>query len=141
MNKVVIEPGAANEKLANWLSNNANRFSGIYTQRAISDAWVKNKTLAFSKLNPTEVDYGVLKGTNLRVYQMHKHNPQIPVNTVQALQCALKRLNDKQEEIILVTHHTHFQRAYRNFSAIYDKALIINPFIKDVPYPESHGPI
>lgn len=128
--------------LASWLYDHANCFSAVYTQRAISDVWLDNQVLDYSYTQPmSEHSYGVLTGTDTKVYQMHKHVPTLsPVRTREALRCALDRVGETfQGYIVLVAHDKQFWRAFRDLIAMYPEHSVINPSIADVPYPNSES--
>jgi len=143
VDKPVINPGIANEKLAAYLFKNRKCFSVILTQRAISDVWLKNSKMTYPETgNLTEASYGLLKDSETKVYQMHKDDPDIPVRTFEALQCALNRLRNHQDkQIVLVAHEAHYWRAYFDLSSMHSATKIVNPNIRETPYPESMGPL
>jgi hypothetical protein len=134
INQPIIKSGKANEELAKFIFENRHCFSTIFTQRAISDVWLLNKKMKYSKKNSTEADYGILIDSSTKVYQMHKDDSQIAVRTFEALQCALNRLNIKKKKIVLVAHDTHFKRAFFDLSTIYPPINIINPDIHNISY-------
>ena len=134
----LFKPGKANEKLAEFLFANRHCFSAIITQRAISDVWLLNKKMIYPLNNPTEADYGILKGSNTRVYQMHRDNPQLNVRTFEALRCGLDRLKNADErEIVLIAHDAHYQRAYFDLSIMHPPTKIFYPDLHNIPFPKT----
>ena len=123
-------------------TNNARRFSIILTQRAISDVWLGNGDLIYpDPYHATENDYAYLKGTATKVYQMHKHNPNlVSVRTLEALRCAMNRLKGlPKKKIVLATHDKQYWRSYYDLASIHGKKDIINPNIRGVPHPQSQS--
>lgn len=68
------------------------------------------------------------------VYQMHRHDPSVPVRTFETLRYALNRLAFRPKYIALIAHDKQFERAFDDLSVMYPKRQIINPNISDVPY-------
>lgn len=113
-----IEPGKANQYLADWLEERGNCFSLVLTQKAVSDA-LENQ--------------GFLRdGTP--VLHMHRHDPRIPVRTLEALRCALDRFADPPDSVVLVAHDKQYERAFRDLEALYPDHEILNPCMVHVPY-------
>ena len=144
INQPVIQPGKANEELADFLYKNRHCFSVILTQRAISDVWLLNNLMSYSQTDNriTEGDYGVLKDSDTRVYQMHRDDPQITVRTFEALCCGLGRLeNTQNREIVLVAHDAHYERAFFDLSSMHSPDKIVDPGLRNISYPDSMGPL
>jgi hypothetical protein len=114
----VIEPGKANEYLADWLEKHGECFSLVLTQKAISDALE---------------GAGVLR-SGTPVVQMHRHDPRTPVRTLEALHCALDRFENPPDSVVLVAHDKQYERAFNDLRAIYPQCRIVNPCIMNVPY-------
>lgn len=117
VDKPVIKLDKANEKIAAYLFKNGKCFSVLFTQRAISDAWLRNSKMTYPETgNLTEASYGLLEGSETKVYQMHKDDPDITVRTFEVLQCALNRLRNHQDKkIVLVAQDAHYWRHQPTF--------------------------
>ena len=132
----VVASGKANMLLARWVYDHADCFSAIYTQRAISDVWLKEGQMTYRSPDPEQADFGVLAGTSVRVYQMHRHDPKIKVRTLEALRCALDRLKPAVgEKIVLVAHDHHFPRSADGLAAMVGRDTIVNPHVGVDAYP------
>jgi hypothetical protein len=114
----VIRPGKANKHLANWLEKHAGCFSLVLTQKAISDALENENTLK--------------NGTP--VLQMHRHDPKMPVRTLEALRCALDRFDIPPDSVVLVAHDKQYERAFNDLRSMYSQHDMVNPYIVNVPY-------
>lgn len=101
-------PGKANEMLAEKLEACADRFKLVMTQKAVSDALS----------NPEKLSNGV------PVYQMHQDGCGY-INTMQAFQCALARFEKPPEQIVLLAHPRHIERAFFVLSSLYPANQII----------------
>lgn len=98
-------PGKANENIARKLEKCADRFDLILTQKAVSDA-IKDTVLL------------------RKVYEMHKDIDKY-INTIQAFKCALERFEEPPEQIVLLTHPRHLERALFDLEALYKGKIII----------------
>ncbi len=110
-------PGKANEALAAKLEACATRFKLVMTQKAVSDALS----------NPEHLK------NEVPVYQMHRDGCGY-INTFQAFQCALARLENPPGQIVLLAHPRHIERAFFVLSALYPADKIIKIHLGPVAY-------
>lgn len=103
-----ILPGKANAQIAQKLQQCAERFSVVLTQKAVSDALP----------NPEELRDGT------PVLQMHRHDPRVGVRTFAALRCALQRLAELPDRVVLLAQPKHLNRARLDLRALYDGAIV-----------------
>jgi hypothetical protein len=115
-------PGKANEALAAKLEACAARFKLVMTQKAVSDAL----------LNPEQLKNGV------PVYQMHRDGCGY-INTMQAFQCALARFENPPDQIVLLAHPRHIERAFFVLSALYPTDKIIKMHLGQAVYEDESG--
>lgn len=123
--------GLANRDLANWLDNNARKFSLIMTQEAV--IWALDES---GKMPSTAVDVpraGHLHDVEVR--RIHRHIPGANVRTLETLCCAKQWFgNEEPETIVLVAHPKHYERACRDLRSQFKKSRIVNSGITEDSY-------
>ena len=123
--------GLANLKLADWLNNNASKFSRIMTQEAIIWALVELKHLPKAQADVPLAGYL----HDVKVERIHRHIPGANVRTLETFCCAKEQFGDTEPGIIvLVAHDKHYERAYRDLRSQFKTSRIVNSCIFNVPY-------
>lgn len=125
----IIVPGKANEYLAGWLEVHQDRLSWVLTQKAVSDALILT-----GRAIPGALEDECFLRDGTPVLHMHRHDPGTPVPTLEALRCALDRLDHPPDSVVLVAHDKQYERAFNDLESLYPHHRIVNPRIVHVPY-------
>lgn len=118
----VMQPGAANQFLLNWLLTTQPQIKTLFVQEGIRAA-----------ISPQ-----VFAEKNVR--RIHRHDKAIYVDTLDTAFCALQALQKLGiRTVLLVTHDLQLQRAVWNFARVRQatcaECTIVTAAIPDTPYP------
>jgi len=125
MNGDQMMPGEANQHLWEWIVN--NKPLQLRTVLLQAGVWVA-------------ADEETVKSLGIERMRIHRHDPHIYVDTLDATFCALQQIQKRdKKKVLLVAHGLQIQRVAWDFERISrvicpDCAFVI-PEIYDVPYP------
>ena len=119
-----MKPGKSNQFLLDWTLNNyKDSLKLILVQEGV---WVAADKEALQKLG-------------IKIMRIHRHDPNINLNTFDTAFCAIELLKTlDKNKVILVAHDLQLQRAIWDFKRIgrkiYPECTFIVPDIPDTPF-------
>ena len=122
-----MKPGAANEFLLDWVLETYPEVRTILVQEGI---WAA----------ACETSAETCKIGNVELLRIHRHDPDLYVNTFQTAVCAIKRMNELgKKRAILVAHDLQLWRTEKVFERVKQKLCgdceFVIPNVPDTPYP------
>jgi hypothetical protein len=118
-------PGQANQFLWDWIVNNRS---------------LKVKTLLLQEGIWVAADEITVKNLGFERIRIHRHDPKIYVNTLNAAFCAIQQIQKLEgKKILLLGHDLQLQRVAWDFERVGQlvcpDCIFLIPKIQDVPYP------
>lgn len=115
-------PGPANQFLVDWVIHNAPQIKTFLVQEGVLVA-----------LSPEQ-----LRERSVR--RIHRHDPAIYVDTLDTAFCAMRQLQQQQEQsVLIVSHDMQLQRAVWDFARVQRQACsscaLVIPDLPATPYP------
>ena len=122
-----MKPGAANEFLLDLVLENFPEVRTILVQEGI---WAA----------ACETSAETCRVGNVELLRIHRHDPNLDVNTFQTAVCAVKRMNELgKKRAILVAHDLQLWRTEKVFERVKQKLCadceFVIPDVPDTPYP------
>ncbi|MFN8488641.1 MAG: hypothetical protein U0350_13660 [Caldilineaceae bacterium] len=117
-----MQPGPANQFLLDWVLKNQPQITTLFVQEgvlvAMSPALLREKT----------------------VRRIHRHDPALYVDTLDTAFCAMRQLQRRQEQsVLLVSHDMQLQRAVWDFERVQRQmcstCTLVIPELPTTPYP------
>jgi hypothetical protein len=127
MNGDRMRPGEANQYLWQWIaSNKPLQLRTILVQEGV---WVA-------------ADKETLKNLGIEMMRIHRHDPHIYVDTLNATFCSIQQIQKLgKKKILLIAHDLQLQRIAWDFERISHvtcpDCMFVIPEIHDVPYPKN----
>ncbi len=117
-----MQPGAANQFLVDWVTQQQPQINTLLVQEGIRSA----------------MPPALLQAKN--VQRIHRHDPAIYVDTLDTAFCALRHLQQSnQQSVLLVAHDLQLQRAAWDFERVRQAmcldCTVLIAAIPDTPYP------
>lgn len=117
-----MQPGPANQALVDWVLNNQPQITTLLVQEGVLVA-----------LTPEQL-------RNKTVRRIHRHDPAIYVDTLDATFCAVRQLQAlNQSTVLLVAHDLQLQRAAWDFARVQRQlcptCTLVIPDLPATPYP------
>lgn len=122
-----MKPGAANEFLLNWVLENHPEVQTILVQEGV---WT---VVCETGAATCEID-------GVELLRIHRHDPNLDVNTLDTAACAIERMNAlREKKAILVAHDLQLWRVAADFErarqSLCSDCEFIIPNVPDTPYP------
>ena len=117
-----MRPGVANQFLLDWVLSHQPQINILLVQEGVRVA-----------LTPAQLQ-------DKQVHRIHRHDPAIYVDTLDAAFCAIRQLQQlKQTTVLLVAHDQQLQRAAWDFERVREQACatctLVIPDLPATPYP------
>ncbi|MCX6050369.1 MAG: hypothetical protein NT075_35180 [Chloroflexi bacterium] len=117
-----MQPGSANQFLLDWVLRHQPQINTLLVQEGVRAA-----------LTPAQL-------RDKQVYRIHRHDPAIYVDTLDAAFCAMRKLEPlKPTTVLLVAHDQQLQRAAWDFERVRSQTCatctLVIPDLPATPYP------